>query len=77
MIMTIGETLRALREESRRPLTQAELGEKLNLSQRAVSRLETDQAHLSDETLKAYCLYYHVSADYILGLPEGLPYPKR
>ena len=23
------------------------------------------------------CEFYHVSADYILGLPKGLPYPER
>ncbi len=26
--------------------------------------------------LKALCLYYHVSADYILGLPKGLDWPR-
>ena len=27
--------------------------------------------------LKALCLYYHVSADYILGLPKGLDWPRQ
>lgn len=47
------------------------------MSQKAISRLETGDAHLQDDDIIAYCLHFGVSADYILGLPKGLPYPKR
>ena len=73
--MTIAERLKALREENT-TLNQTELGKMLHKSQRAISRLETGEAHLQDEDLIAYCTYFHVSADYILGLPD-LPYPGR
>jgi len=75
--MKINERLKALREENKKPLTQFQLGKALNKSQRAISRLETGESHLQDDDIIAYCEFYNVSADYILGLPENLNYPKR
>ena len=75
--MTVAERLKALREENENPLTQLQLGKALNKSQRAISRIETGEAHLQDDDLIAYCKFYGVSADYILGLPKGLKYPER
>lgn len=75
--MTIPERLKALREEDKQSLNQTQLGKLLNKSQKAISRLETGEAHLQDEDLIAYCLHFGVSADYILGLPKNLKYPER
>lgn len=75
--MTIAERVRALREEVTPPISQTALGEKLNLSQMSISRIETGVAHMQDEDIIAYCKFFNVSADYILGLPDDLPYPKR
>ncbi len=75
--MTIPERIKALREESKPSLNQKELGKKLHKSQRAISRIETGEAHMKDEDIIAYCKHYNVSADYILGLPKGLKYPDR
>lgn len=74
--MTIPERLKSLREEYKEPLNQTDLGKHLHKSQRAISRLETGESHLQDDDLIAYCKFFNVSADYILGLPD-LPYPKR
>lgn len=73
--MTIPERIKALREEKTN-YNQTEFGEKLHKSQRAISRLETGKAHMQDEDIIAYCNFFNVSANYILGLPE-LPHPKR
>ena len=75
--MTISERLKALREESENPLNQTRLGEKLHKSQKAISRLETGESAMSVDDIIAYCLYYKVSADYILGLPRDLEYPEK
>ena len=75
--MNISERLRALREDREPPINQTELGKALNKSQKAISRLETGTAHLQDDDLIAYCKFFNVSADYILGLPKGLKYPER
>ena len=74
--MTIAERIKALREENTN-LNQTELGKKLNLSQMQISRLDTGSAHLQDDDLIAYCEFFKVSADYILGLPKGLKHPER
>jgi len=66
--MKINERIKILREEYNPPLSQSELGKKLNKSQRAISRLETGEAHMQDEDIVAYCKFFNVSADYILGL---------
>ena len=75
--MTIQDRIRALREESKEPMNQTQLGIALHKNQRAISRLETGEVHLTAEDIIAYCKYYNVSADYILGLPRNLEYPER
>lgn len=75
--MTIPERIKALREESVPSLNQTQLGKILNKSQRAISRLETGEAHMQDEDIIAYCNFFNVSADYILGLKKDLNYPER
>lgn len=75
--MTIHERLKSLREKDKKYLNQTQLGKLLNKSQKSIYRLETGEAHLQDEDIIAYCLHFGVSADYILGLPKNLKYPKR
>ena len=74
--MTVAERIKALREEKTN-FNQTELGKKLNLSQMQISRLETGNVHINDDALTAYCKFFGVSADYILGLPKGMKYPER
>lgn len=74
--MTIGETIKSLREEIL-GINQTELGKQLKRSQLQISRMETGRAHMQDDDIIAYCKHFGISADYILGLPEGLKYPKR
>ena len=75
MELTFGEKLRLLREE--RELNQTELGNAVNMTQRKVSYLESGKYEPSLGDIRALCSYFHVSADYLLGFPKSLPYPKR
>lgn len=75
--MEIKDRVRALREDMTKKTNQTELGKKMNMSQMAISRIETGKAHMQDIDIITYCKFFNVSADYILGLPEGMPYPKR
>lgn len=68
--MTIAESVRGLREDMKKPTSQTELGKKLNMSQMAVSRIETGNAHMQDIDIMAYCKFFKVSVDYILGLTD-------
>ena len=60
-----------------RDIGQKEIAELLNCNQPAVSKYETRRAKYSIEDIILLCKFYNVSADYILGLHEGMPYPKR
>lgn len=75
MELTFGEKIRLLREE--KELNQTELGKAVNMTQRKISYLEHDRYEPSMEDIKALCRFFNVSADYLLGFPKHLPYPKR
>lgn len=73
--MKINERIRALREDN--DLTQEELAARIHSNQRRISRIEREDTKVTTEEIIEYAFFFKVSADYILGLPEGLPYPKR
>ena len=75
MELTLGEKIRLLREE--KELNQTELGKAVNMTQRRVSYIENDTYEPSVEDIRALCLFFHVSADYLLGFPQNLPYPRK
>ena len=54
--------------------TQAEIADFLQTGQSYYAKYENGRRPLPIERLRELCLYYHVSADYILGLPDDLPY---
>lgn len=67
--------LRELRED--RDLKQSEIGKIINKSQQGYAHLENGKARFTIDDLIRLCIFYGVSADYILGLPDNLEYPKR
>ena len=75
MESTIGEKIKAFREDL--DMNQTELGKMVNMTQRKISYIECGKYEPSIEDIKALCRYFHVSADYLLGFPKHLPYPKR
>ncbi len=75
MKLTFGEKLRNLREE--KELNQTELGKRLGITQRKLSYLECGRCEPSIADIKAICMFFDVSADYLLGLPDGLNYMKQ
>lgn len=69
------ERLKALREDN--DLTQTQVASLLNVNQITYSQYERGKRALPIEHLKTLCIYYNVQSDYILGIPQGLDYPKR
>lgn len=67
--------IKELREDH--DLSQAVVARVLKTTQQQYSKIETGRSDISGEKLKLLAEYYQVSADYILGLPDGLSYPKR
>ena len=60
--------LREVRED--RDLSQAEVGKILNKSQQGYSHIENGRAELKIEDLITLCKFYHLSADYLIGLTD-------
>ena len=66
--MEFCDKLRSLRKGRRPRLSQEELAEKLNMTQRKISRMETGETEPSLEDIRTICRYFNVSADWLLGL---------
>ena len=75
MELSFGEKIRLLREE--RELNQTDLGKAVGMTQRKISYMENDRYEPGMDDIRALCRYFNVSADYLLGFPKQLPYPKR
>lgn len=72
--MTIAERIRGLRED--RDLTQTQIANLLHTSQTVYSRYERNERNLPIEYLQTLCIFYNISADYILcftNTPYKLP----
>lgn len=70
VIIVFADRFRELRMFSEPKLKQADLGEKLGMSQRKVSRLETGSTEPTTDEIVKICRFFNVSADYILGLTD-------
>lgn len=68
------KVIKELREDH--DLTQEEIAKKLNIKQVQYWKYETGKQALPIRHLITLCTYYGVSADYILGLPRGLSWPR-
>ena len=54
--------------------SQAQIALLLGTSKNQVGKYERGEQEMPIKHLLTLCEYYKVSADYILGLPSGLPY---
>lgn len=64
--------LKDLRED--KDMTQTELATLLQTTQPQVYRYEQGKRDIPLDKLVFLCRYFNVSADYMLGMPEGMPY---
>ncbi len=58
-------------------ITQKEIADFLGIKQQQYARYEKGINVMPVTYLPKICTYLDVSADYIIGLPEDMPYPKR
>lgn len=68
------ERIKALRED--RDLTQAQIAKIINVGQSYYSKQERNEKPFQVEQIATLCEFYGVSADYVLGLPQGLSWPR-
>lgn len=69
MELTLGEKIKNLRED--RDLTQGELGKLINMTQRKISYIENNKYEPSIEDIRAFCIFFNVTSDYLLELKEN------
>lgn len=67
--------IKELREDN--DYKQREIAHLLKVHLTQYQRWENGQSNIPNEKLKILCLFYGVSADYILELPKGLKYIDR
>ncbi len=66
MTLSFGEKVRNLREDA--DMNQTQLGERTGMTQRKISYIERGTIEPSLADIVALCRFFHVSADYLLGL---------
>ena len=72
--MELHDRLKAAREDA--DLTQAQVAEQTGIARRQYIRYEQGAQEMGIAKLRALCLTLGVSADYLLGLPRGLSWPR-
>lgn len=72
--MNINERIAALIEDGSYQVQ--EVAEELRVNRKQVQRWAKGEAEMGIYKLKDLCKLYNVSADYILGLPKGLEWPR-
>ena len=70
--MEYAQKIRNLRED--KDLTQAQIAQLLGTTKNQIGKYERGEQELPIRHLIKLASFYNVSADYILGMPEGMPY---
>ena len=72
--MQIAQKLKELRLD--RDLKQSEIAKVIGTTQQYYGQYELGKRTIPANHIATLCNYYGVSADYILGLPKGLSWPR-
>ncbi len=73
-MLTTGERLDALITDNDK--TKPEVADALQISRMQLYKWRNDKAEMTIDKLRAICEYFQVSADYLLGLPPDLNWPR-
>ena len=56
---------------------QEDVAKELKITRQQYQLYESGKRQFKIEHIIKLCKFYNVSSDYVLGLPENLPFPKR
>lgn len=56
--------------------TQRQIAQILQTTQQQIYKYETKKQQMTVERLRKLCIYWHISADYLLDLPRDLDWPR-
>lgn len=68
MKLSFGDRIRNLREDL--DLNQTQLGRAINMSQRKISYIECGKCEPGIDDIIAFCKFFKVSSDYLLGIED-------
>lgn len=71
----INERIKSIREDL--DLKQEDVARALKTTQAQIWKYEAGKQEMTTSRLRQLCLFYNVSADYILGLPGNLDWPRE
>ena len=66
MQLSFGEKIRNLREDA--DMNQTQLGKAMGMTQRKISYIECGKCEPSIDDIRAFCRFFRVSSDYLLGI---------
>ena len=69
MQLSFGEKVRNLREDM--DLSQIQLAKHLDMTQRKISYIECGKYEPGIDDIRAFCHFFKVSSDYLLGITEN------
>ena len=69
------ERMRQTRKDSDK--SQQDIADFLQITRQQYQLYESGKRYIPVDLLAAFCKYFNVSADYILGLPEDLKWPRH
>lgn len=72
--MEITQNMKDIRTDNEE--NQQAIADILQITRQQYQLYESGKRSLPIDLLKVFCLHYKVSADYILGLPRGLSWPR-
>lgn len=72
--MEINEKIKALRQDN--DLTLNDVARIIGTTYQYYQKYEKGKHPIPSQHIKTLCEYYQVSADYLLGLPKGLNWPR-
>lgn len=76
MKLSFGDRIRNLREDA--DLNQSQLGQAVQMTQRKISYIECGKYEPGIDDIIAFCKFFKVSADYLLGLTDNRkPHPSK
>lgn len=58
-------------------LKQEDTAKALKTTRQQIYKYENGLQEMTVSKLRDLCLYYNISADYVLGLPHGLDWPRE
>ncbi len=73
--MEYAQRIKELRED--KDLNQTQIAKILQLDQSYYAKYENGKIQMPIKHLITLCRFYGVSADYVLGLPRGLDWPRE